>query len=329
MARRRRRRRRRSLRSRAHRAHRGGGGGGEARARGVRGGGARRVRPAPNASDGVVGNAALAVADLAKETALLPALEKLKPVAPLLRACHSRTGAAQKNAAIACARLAHHPRCSRRSRKTTDWNSSTGTCDREPRGRGAERGGKDETIGVSHRERATGMTRETTQLRRGLAPTFVDAIRSPVSLVSSRLQLTSRGHIARVFRREVSHPAEERPCDRSNRAAFSAVKCSPRAGRDASRSRADFLAPVLAAPVARSASAPGSAASLAVARPSRIARVREVAQRFAVETEPHAHEFESRSVRERARIARIEHPGRRRRQTRGAIGQTPTRGCPD
>ena len=64
---------------------------------------------APNASDGVVGNAALAVADLAKETALLPALEKLKPVAPLLRACHSRTGAAQKNAAIACARLAHHP----------------------------------------------------------------------------------------------------------------------------------------------------------------------------------------------------------------------------
>lgn len=64
---------------------------------------------APNASDGVVGNAALAVADLAKETASLPALEKLRPVAPLLRACHSRTGAAQKNAAIACARLAHHP----------------------------------------------------------------------------------------------------------------------------------------------------------------------------------------------------------------------------
>ena len=40
---------------------------------------------------------------------MLPALEKLRPVAPLLRACRSRTGAAQRNAAIACARLAHHP----------------------------------------------------------------------------------------------------------------------------------------------------------------------------------------------------------------------------
>ena len=94
---------------------------------------------APNASDGVVGNAALAIANLAKETALLPALEKLKPVAPLLRACHSRTGAAQKNAAIACARLAITEMLEA-LRKTTDWNSST-TCD-EPRGaaRNAEEG---------------------------------------------------------------------------------------------------------------------------------------------------------------------------------------------
>ena len=40
------------------------------------------------------------------------------------------------------------PRCSRRSRKTTDWNSSTGTCDREPRGAARNAEGRDETIGV-------------------------------------------------------------------------------------------------------------------------------------------------------------------------------------
>ena len=61
------------------------------------------------ASDGVVGNAALAVADLAKEAALLPRLAELEPVSRLLKVCRARTGAAQKNAAIACARLAHHP----------------------------------------------------------------------------------------------------------------------------------------------------------------------------------------------------------------------------
>ena len=64
---------------------------------------------ADSASDAVVGNAALALADLAKESSLLPQLALLQPISPLLKVCHSRTGAAQKNAAIACARLAHHP----------------------------------------------------------------------------------------------------------------------------------------------------------------------------------------------------------------------------
>jgi hypothetical protein len=64
---------------------------------------------ADGATEGVVGNAALAIADLGKEAALLPRLALLHPITPLLKACHRRTGAAQKNAAIACARLAHHP----------------------------------------------------------------------------------------------------------------------------------------------------------------------------------------------------------------------------
>ena len=58
--------------------------------------------------DGTAGNAALAIGDLAREGDLLPRLAALEPVAPLLQVCHKRTGAAQKNAAIACARLATH-----------------------------------------------------------------------------------------------------------------------------------------------------------------------------------------------------------------------------
>ena len=61
-------------------------------------------------SDGVVGNAALALGDFARFDALFPSLEKTEPalVPCLLAACRQRAGAAQKNAAIACARLARH-----------------------------------------------------------------------------------------------------------------------------------------------------------------------------------------------------------------------------
>ena len=61
-------------------------------------------------SDGVVGNAALALGDFARFDSLFPSLEKTEPalVPCLLAACRERKGAAQKNAAIACARLARH-----------------------------------------------------------------------------------------------------------------------------------------------------------------------------------------------------------------------------
>ena len=64
----------------------------------------------PKVADGVVGNAALALGDLARHDALLASLETLEPalVPSLLAACRHRKGAAQKNAAIACARLARH-----------------------------------------------------------------------------------------------------------------------------------------------------------------------------------------------------------------------------
>ena len=63
-------------------------------------------------ADTVVGNAAVGVSDLAVAgEATLDALAKLEPpvMLALLAACRSRTGAAQKNAAIACAKLAKHP----------------------------------------------------------------------------------------------------------------------------------------------------------------------------------------------------------------------------
>ena len=58
--------------------------------------------------DGVVGNAALALGDLARLDRVSASLESLEPgaVPSLLAACRARSGAAQKNAAIACARLA-------------------------------------------------------------------------------------------------------------------------------------------------------------------------------------------------------------------------------
>uniref|UniRef100_A0A6U0DLZ5 Uncharacterized protein n=1 Tax=Micromonas pusilla TaxID=38833 RepID=A0A6U0DLZ5_MICPS len=61
-------------------------------------------------SDGVVGNAALALGDFARFDSLFSSLEKTEPalVPCLLAACRERKGAAQKNAAIACARLARH-----------------------------------------------------------------------------------------------------------------------------------------------------------------------------------------------------------------------------
>ena len=64
----------------------------------------------PKVTDGVVGNAALVLGDLARRDALLASLETVEPalVPSLLAACRHRKGAAQKNAAIACARLARH-----------------------------------------------------------------------------------------------------------------------------------------------------------------------------------------------------------------------------
>ena len=64
----------------------------------------------PKVTDGVVGNAALVLGDLARRDALLASLETVEPalVPSLLAACRRREGAAQKNAAIACARLARH-----------------------------------------------------------------------------------------------------------------------------------------------------------------------------------------------------------------------------
>ena len=62
----------------------------------------------PKVPDGVVGNAALALGDLARLDRVSASLESLEPgaVPSLLAACRARAGAAQKNAAIACARLA-------------------------------------------------------------------------------------------------------------------------------------------------------------------------------------------------------------------------------
>ena len=62
----------------------------------------------PKVPDGVVGNAALALGDLARLDRVSASLESLEPgaVPSLLAACRARSGAAQKNAAIACARLA-------------------------------------------------------------------------------------------------------------------------------------------------------------------------------------------------------------------------------
>eukprot|EP00218_Dolichomastix_sp_CCMP3274_P004818 CAMPEP_0170162976 /NCGR_PEP_ID=MMETSP0033_2-20121228/77369_1 /TAXON_ID=195969 /ORGANISM="Dolichomastix tenuilepis, Strain CCMP3274" /LENGTH=462 /DNA_ID=CAMNT_0010400609 /DNA_START=22 /DNA_END=1411 /DNA_ORIENTATION=+ len=60
-------------------------------------------------SDAAVGNAALCIADLAKLDTALPACERTDAIKPLLEAAHKRTGAAQRNAAIAAARMARHP----------------------------------------------------------------------------------------------------------------------------------------------------------------------------------------------------------------------------
>ena len=61
----------------------------------------------PKVPDGVVGNAALALGDLARLDRVSASLESLEPgaVPSLLAACRARSGAAQENVAIACARL--------------------------------------------------------------------------------------------------------------------------------------------------------------------------------------------------------------------------------
>ena len=60
-------------------------------------------------SDQCVGNACLTIGALAKSEELLPALSELNPIPSLLQTCKNTTGSTQKNAAIACAKLAKHP----------------------------------------------------------------------------------------------------------------------------------------------------------------------------------------------------------------------------
>ena len=63
------------------------------------------------APDGLVGNAALAASELARGDAGLETLAQLDPVPALIKVAHTRRGTAQKNAAIALARLARDPAC--------------------------------------------------------------------------------------------------------------------------------------------------------------------------------------------------------------------------
>ena len=163
----------------------------------------------------------------------------------------------------------------------------------------------------------------TTRARREPAPTFVGAVVArPSRLVSSSTHLagaTSRVSFA------ARYPIPRRsPCDRSNRAAFSAVKCSRRAERGVVLDLALISShPSWPHSVARSASAPGSA-RLCRGAPSRH-RTRPRSGGGSPSRPNHTPEFES-AVAASASYARIEHPVGGARP-RGAIGQTPTRGC--
>ncbi|KAK9823542.1 hypothetical protein WJX72_003579 [[Myrmecia] bisecta] len=72
---------------------------------------------AEGVSEEALGNAALCIGDLAKVPAVLLQLSQKDAVAPLVGVAQKRTGAAQKNAAIAVARLAQHPACLERIRE--------------------------------------------------------------------------------------------------------------------------------------------------------------------------------------------------------------------
>jgi len=62
-------------------------------------------------SDAAVGNAALCVADSARDDAILDTLAKLDAVPPLIEIAHKRKGACNKNAGIALARMARNQQC--------------------------------------------------------------------------------------------------------------------------------------------------------------------------------------------------------------------------
>ena len=70
-----------------------------------------RVLQLPGATDGSIGNTALCVAELPKAQDGLTAVADLDPVPALLEAVKTRQGAAQKNSAIAIAKLAPSPQC--------------------------------------------------------------------------------------------------------------------------------------------------------------------------------------------------------------------------
>ena len=70
-----------------------------------------RVLQLPGATDGSIGNTALCVAELPKAQDGLAAVADLDPVPALLEAVKTRQGAAQKNSAIAIAKLAPSPQC--------------------------------------------------------------------------------------------------------------------------------------------------------------------------------------------------------------------------
>ena len=74
------------------------------------------LRDIGNASDALLGNASLCLADAVKQPGVLTALAALDPVPALIEIAHKRTGAAQKNAAIALARLAPDQGCLKKLR---------------------------------------------------------------------------------------------------------------------------------------------------------------------------------------------------------------------
>ena len=68
-------------------------------------------------NDAIVGNASLCISEIANVDESLATLRKLDAVNSLIDIAHKRTPVAQKNAAIACARLAKDPQCLERLRE--------------------------------------------------------------------------------------------------------------------------------------------------------------------------------------------------------------------